>query len=64
MADHTRIFSPDPQRHDTALARNCERRLRIMEEQQVRAREMSRVARDMIARALEMRKAARRAVLP
>lgn len=64
MADRTRIFSPDPPMPDTALAKDCERRLRDMEEQRVRARKMSRDARAMIERALEMRKAPRRIVLP
>lgn len=64
MADDTRIFSPDPPKHDRALAKDCARRLHDMEEQRVRAREMITAARVMIERTLEMRKPPRRAVLP
>jgi hypothetical protein len=61
----TRRTYPIPQRDPATvqMANNCERHVRILQEQVDKAREMTKLAHDMVVHAISMRKAARR-VLP
>ena len=61
----TRRICPTPARDAATvkMASNCERHVRIMQEQLNRAREMTKLAHEMVAHAVSMRVAARR-VLP
>ncbi|HEX6824290.1 MAG TPA: hypothetical protein VF123_19680 [Candidatus Sulfotelmatobacter sp.] len=60
-----RRICPTPPRDEAAvqMAKDCERHVRILQDQQTKAREMTKVAQDMMAQALSMRRV-RRPVLP